>query len=386
MSLFGLFKEKDSSYYFNKGRRLFDREDYYNALLNFEKAIEKGCNADLKDEIEIFIEKCKISLASKNLELAKAYFEAQDFDEARDFAETCLKYAIDEAVKGEAEGIIKEIERINVELTTGSERDFVYEDVDDDEYYEIISVNYPEFVKNEIDKNRKLKEMAIAINRGELEKGKEIMEMGSSPATSYLKVLYLSLKEDYESAFEIFYRLFKDKGNEFSETMLCEYLELLRRLDRDDELIEEVLVISENSLDVVKLAASIYLERGDLSRSEELVEYGFELMDKFNPDEELIATAGIMYFNKGDYKKCIDYLGGLKDGYAMRGYFAFPKEMAIPLAISYAKTGKPNDALELLLHLVKHIRDKEVIAIASEIAKDSDREDLKRQLKYLGEQ
>ncbi len=386
MSLFGLFKKKDCAYYTQKGEKLFQKGDFYNALINFDKAIEAGCDEKTRSEIESKIAECKKRLAIKNLEMARAYFDAEEFDEALDFAETCLKYAIDEEIIKEASEIVKEIEMGEVEVVRGEKREYVYEDVDDDEYFVIISEQYPDFIKNEIEKNEQLKKICIAINRGELENAAEIEHLPQSPATDYMKVLYFSLKEEYEKAFDFFKPLFDSKKEEFSEAMLCEYLELLRRLDKSDEMVEEVLAIGSDMVDVVKLGASIYLERGNIERSEELVEYGFEIMDKLNPDRELIATAGLLYFQKKEYQKCVDYLGNLKNMYARMGYFVFPSNMAIPLAYSYSQLGRYNEGLELLLHLIKETKDKDAIKLAEKIAEKSDREDLKKQLKYLVEQ
>ncbi|BBB32988.1 hypothetical protein TTHT_1480 [Thermotomaculum hydrothermale] len=385
MSLFGLFREKDCEFYKQKGEKLFHKQDFYNALINFEKALEKDCEQSLKEKVEEKIEECKKRLAEKNLELAKAYFEAEDFDEAVGFAETCIKYAVDKGVKEEAENIIREIEMGELELQRGSKREYVYEDVEDDEYFEIISEHYPDFIKKELEENDELKKICIEINRGNLDKAEKIEEFPDSYASNYMKVLYFSLKEDYEKAFEIFNTMFNEKKDEFTEAMLCEYLELTRRLEKEDDLIEKVLDVGGNYLDVVKLAASIYLERDNLERSEELVEYGFEIMDKLNPDRELIATAGLLYFQKKEYKKCVDYLGSLKEMYARMGYFVFPPEMAIPLAYSYSQLNKHNEGLELLLHLIKETKDPEAIKLAEKIAEKSDREDLKKQLKYLVE-
>ena len=385
MSLFGLFKEKDCSYYKQKGDKLFKYDDYYNAMVNFEKALEKGCGEEEKSEIESRVYECKRKLAEKNLEMAKAYFEAEDFDEAIGFAETCIKYAIDEKIKEEAKGIIKEIEMGEVEVKRGQKREFVYDDVEDEEYFEIISGDYPEFIKKELEENEELKKICININKGNIEEAKGIEDYPDSPTSSYLKVLYYSLKEDYEKAFEIFKSLFDEKKEELTEALLCEYLELIRRLEKDSSLIEEVLDVGGEYLDVVKLSASIYLEMGDLEKSEKLVDYGFEIMDKLNPDQELIATAGLLYFQKKEYQKCVDYLGNLKDMYARMGYFVFPANMAIPLAYSYSQLGKHNEALELLLHLIKETKDADAIKLAQTIAEKSDREDLKKQLKYLVE-
>ncbi len=385
MSLFGLFKEKDCAYFRQKGEKFFNKEDFYNALINFEKALEKGCDKDIVTKINSKIEECKEKLSLKNLEMAKAYFEANDFDEALGFAETCVKYAIDENIKKQAEDIIKEIEVGEAEKVRGQKSEYVYEDVGDEEYFEIISADYPDFVKNELEKNEELKKFCIDLNRGNLEEAEGIVDYKESPAANYLKILYYSLKEDYEKAFELFNSLFEEKKGEFSEAMLCEYLELIRRLEKEDNLIEKVLEVGGDYLDVVKLAASIYLERDNLERSEQLVDYGFEIMDKLNPDRELIATAGLLYFQKKDYQKCVDFLGSLKDMYARMGYFVFPENMAIPLAYAYSQLGKHNEGLELLLHLIKETKNPDAIKLAERIAEKSDREDLKKQLKYLVE-
>lgn len=383
MSLFGLFGEKDCDYFKKKAQKLIEKGDFYNALINLEKGKKKGCKSE--KEVDELIEGCKKSLSQKNLELAKAYFEAGDYDEAIGFAETCVKYAIDEDVKKQAEDIIREIE--TGEIGEGEERgeDFVYEDVGDEEYYEILSEHYPEFLKDEMDKDERLKEICIAINRGELEKAEGIESIEPSFASDYLKVLYYSLKEEYEKAFEIFDNLFNEKKEEFTEAMLTEYLELVRRLEKDENYIEQVLEVGDNYLDVIKLAASIYLERGNIEKSENLVEYGFEIMDKLNPDRELIATAGMLYFQKKDYERCIDFLGNLKEMYARMGHFVFPPDMAVPLAYSYYKIGKYNEGLELLLHNLKEEKHPDIVSLAKKIAEKSDREDLKRQLTYLVE-
>ncbi len=383
MSLFGLFKEKDCDYFFKKGNKSFAKEDFYTALVNFEKAIEKGCDGETREKINEKIEVCKKNLAEKNLELAKAYFEAEDYDEAIGFAETCLKYAEDETVRKEAEKIIAEIEKGEIDFGVGRKREYVYEDVEDDEYFEIISGSYPDFIREDLEKNDELKKICIAINRGDIEEASKIENFEKSPAADYMKALYYSLKEDYQKAFEFFNPLFKNKGKDFSEAMLTEYLELIRKLNKEDELIEEVLQIGGEYLDVVKLAASIYLERGNVEKSEELVNYGFEIMDKFNPDEELIATAGLLHFTKKDFQKCVDFLGNLKEVNARRGYFVFPSHLAVPLAISYSQIKKYDEAFELLLHLLKEEKDPEVIKLAKLVAEKSQREDLKKQLKYL---
>ena len=385
MSLFGLFKEKDCAYFRQKGEKFFNKEDFYNALINFEKALEKGCDKDIVTKINSKIEECKEKLSLKNLEMAKAYFEAEDFDEALGFAETCVKYAIDENIKKQAEDIIREIEVGEAEKVRGQNRDYVYEDVGDEEYFEIISADYPDFIKNELEENEELKRFCIALNRGNLEEAENVVDYKESPAANYLKILYYSLKEEYKKAFELFNSLFEEKKDEFSEAMLCEYLELIRRLEKEDNLIEKVLEVGGDYLDVVKLAASIYLEKDNLERSEQLVDYGFEIMDRLNPDRELIATAGLLYFQKKDYQKCVDFLGSLKDMYARMGYFVFPANMSIPLAYSYSQLGKHNEGLELLLHLIKETKDPDAIKLAKTIAEKSDREDLKKQLKYLVE-
>ncbi len=383
MSLFGLFKEKDCSYFKQKGDKLFKSEDYYNAIVNFEKALEKGCSEKEKAEIESMVSECKKKLAEKNLEMAKAYFKAEDFDEAIGFAETCIKYAVDEKIIEEARSIVREIEMGEVEVKRGTKREFVYEDVEDEEYFEIISGDYPEFIRNELEENEELKKICIDLNKGRLEEAEKIADYPDSPTANYLKILYYSLTEEYEKAFDIFQSLFEEKKEDFTEAMFCEYLELVRRLEKDDALIEKVLEIGGEYLDVVKLSASIYLERTNLERSEQLVDYGFEIMDKLNPDQELIATAGLLYFQKKDYQKCVDYLGNLKDMYARMGYFVFPANMAVPLAYSYSRLGKHNEGLELLLHLIKETKNEDAIKLAQTIAEHSDREDLKKQLKYL---
>jgi len=383
MSLFGLFKEKDCDYYLKKGKKFLEKEDFYNALINFEKALEKKCYEKTEKEIREKIELCRKNLAEKNLELARAYFEAGDYDEAIGFAETCVKYAEDEEMKKEAEKIIEEIEKGEIDFGVGRKRDYVYEDVEDDEYFEIISGSYPDFIREDLEKNGELKEICIAINRGDIEKASKIENFEKSLAADYMKALYYSLKENYEKAFEFFNPLFEENGKNFSEAMLVEFLELIRKLDKGDELIEKVLEAGGEYLDVVKLAASIYLERGNVERSEELVNYGFEIMDKFNPDEELIATAGLLHFTKKDFQKCVDFLGNLKEVNARRGYFVFPSQLAVPLAISYSQIGKHDEAFELLLHLLKEEKDPEVIKLAKQIAEKSRREDLKKQLKYL---
>ncbi len=385
MSLFGLFKEKDCTYYKQKGEKLFEKGDFYNSLVNFEKALEKGCGEGDISEINLKIAECKKRLAEKNLELAKAYFEAGDFSEALGFAETCVKYAIDDSVMQQAKEIVREIELGEAEVKRGEKNGFVFEDVEDEGYFEIISGNYPDFVKEELEKDETLKKVCININRGNIEQAEDIENYKKSHAADYMKILYYSLKEEYEKAFELFKPLFEEKKEEFTEAMLCEYLELIRVLEKDDDLIEEVLDAGEDSVDVVKLAASIYLERGNIERSEELVQYGFEIMDKLNPDRELIATAGLLYFQKKDYQKCVDFLGNLKEMYARMGYFVFPSNMAIPLAYSYSQLGKHNEGLELLLHLIKETKDEDAIRLAQNIAEKSDREDLKKQLKYLVE-
>ena len=383
MSLFGLFGEKDCDYFKKKAQKLIEKEDFYNALITLEKGKKKVCQSD--EGIDSLIKECKERLSQKNLELAKAYFEAGDYDEAIGFAETCVKYAIDEDVKKQAEDIIREIETGEIGEAAESGENFVYEDVGDEEYYEILSEHYPDFIKEEMDKDERLKEMCIAINRGELEKAQGIESVEPSFASDYLKVLYYSLKEEYEKAFEVFESLFKEKREEFTEAMLTEYLELVRRLEKDEGYIEKVLEVGSNYLDVVKLAAAIYLERGDVEKSENLVNYGFEIMDKLNPDRDLIATAGMLYFQKKDYEKCIDFLGNLKDMYARMGHFVFPPDMAVPLAYSYYKVGKYNEGLELLLHNLKEEKHPDIVSLAKKIAEKSDREDLKRQLKYLVE-
>lgn len=385
MSLFGLFKEKDCAYFMQKGEKLFSKGDFYNALINFEKALEKGCDENAAAEINAKIKQSREKLALKNLEMAKAYFEAEDFEEALGFAETCIKYAIDEEIKQQAEDIIREIETGEAEVVRGEKREYVYEDVGDEEYFEIISADFPDFIKNELEENAELKKFCIALNRGNVEESEGIVDYKESPAVNYLKILYYSLKEDYGKAFELFNTLFEEKKDEFSEAMLCEYLELIRRLEKEDNLIEKVLEVGGDYLDVVKLAASIYLERDNLERSEQLVDYGFEIMDKLNPDRELIATAGLLYFQKKDYQKCVDFLGSLKEMYARMGYFVFPANMAIPLAYSYSQLGKHNEGLELLLHLIKETKDPDAIKLARRISDKSDREDLKKQLKYLVE-
>ncbi len=381
MSLFGFLK-KDCGYYLNKGDKFFDREDFYNALVNYSKAVEI-CEKDNIDGIKAKIAVCREKLALKNIELAKAYFDAEDFDEAVGFAETALEYADTDELKNQANELIEKIEKMELEYSYGGKRETVFEDVEDDEYYEIISGSYPDFIKKEIDGNEELKKITVELNRGNLESAEKIEQYPSSPAADYLKALFFSLKEDYEKAYSLFSELFEKYGNSFTSAMHCEYLELIRRLEKDSSEVDRVLEVAGGMLDPVKLAASIFLERGELDKSEAMVDYGFELMDKLNPDTDLIATAGILYYKKENYRKCVDFLGSLKDMYARQGYFAFPSVMAVPLAMSYYKLGKYNDGLELLLHLLKSEKDPEVLKIAQTISEKSDREDLKKQLKYL---
>ncbi len=386
MGLFsGLFGKKDAGYYKEKGLKFFSKNDFTEAIFNFEKGLKVSEVESDKNFFNNKIDECKLNLANKNYEFAKTYLEAGDKEQAYDFAVTCLRFATDANMINEVKQIVDSLEgeKLQQKLSIYEKEHIeTNEDLDRESYFEILIENYPDFIKNEVSESEDLKDILIAINSGDFEVADKVFNLGESDCKVYFKGLVNVLKGNFKEALPHYKQLVKNRAEELDEERWVEVVRLVKECKEGEELINHLFENPEGN--ALKNAIIEYLlANNKLEKAKSIVDKTLKSMNSDNFDINMVGNAGLVYFLLEDYDTAITHLTTVRNYAATSGTYIFSPEYAVPLALSLEKTGKYDDAFELILHLVKGLENKEIKDIALRLSEKSSREDLKKELQLL---
>jgi tetratricopeptide (TPR) repeat protein len=386
MGLFsGLFGKKDVEYYREKGLKFFLKHDFTEAIFNFEKGLSVAEIETDKGFFEDKIKECKLNLANKNYELAKTYLQAGDKEQAYDFAITCLRFASDTDMIAEIRQIVNSLEGEKLqEKLSIYEKEHIEadENLDRESYFEIIIENYPDFIKDEITKDERLRDILIAVNSGNLADADKIFQFSETDSVLYLKGLVNVLKGNFKEALPYYKKLAENKKEQLDEERWVEIVRLVKECGEGEELILH-LFDNPTGNSLKNVIVEYLLANNKPDKAKAIVDVALKNMNADNFDINMVGNAGLVYFALKDYNTAMTHLMTVRNYAASSGTYIFSPEYAVPLALSLEHSGKFDDAFELILHLVKGLENKEIREIALRLSEKSSREDLKKELQLL---
>jgi tetratricopeptide (TPR) repeat protein len=386
MGLFsGLFGKKDAEYYREKGLKFFLKHDFTEAIFNFEKGLSVAEIETDKGFFEDKIKECKLNLANKNYELAKTYLQAGDKEQAYDFAITCLRFASDTDMIAEIRQIVNSLEGEKLqEKLSIYEKEHIEadENLDRESYFEIIIENYPDFIKDEITKDERLRDILIAVNSGNLADADKIFQFSETDSVLYLKGLVNVLKGNFKEALPYYKKLAENKKEQLDEERWVEIVRLVKECGEGEELILH-LFDNPTGNSLKNVIVEYLLANNKPDKAKAIVDVALKNMNADNFDINMVGNAGLVYFALKDYNTAMTHLMTVRNYAASSGTYIFSPEYAVPLALSLEHSGKFDDAFELILHLVKGLENKEIREIALRLSEKSSREDLKKELQLL---
>lgn len=380
-----IFKKKDSQFYKEKGNKYLENKNYIDAMYAFEDGLKIVENLDDKNFFFKNIKECKKQIADKNINMAITYLEAGDKEQAYDFATNCLRFAESDEVINKAKELIDSLdqEELSEKLVIyEKDENIANEEIDFESYYDIIIDNYPDFIKEQLENNKQLQEILVQLNQGDLESAKKIMDIENGSATIYLKALFNSLSENYAESMKYYTLLVEMEKDNLDEERWIEIINAVDRAEVGEELIEHLLK-KELTVNLTNALVTYLINKKRYEEAKDLAEVGLSIMNSDNFNLYLIGNTGLAYYMLKNYEKASEHLNTVRNTSASSGNYVFSPEYGIPLIISLEKTGKYDDAFEIVLHFMKAIENKEIKEIGTRLLDKSKREDLKKQFNLL---
>ncbi|MBN2318573.1 MAG: tetratricopeptide repeat protein [Acidobacteria bacterium] len=298
MGLFDIFKGKDPQKHEEQGDMYFIASAFGEAKLEYEAALEKRRKAMSNDfkipHLQNKIQQCMEALAKGHKKQGDDLVKAGYFDDAREYYSLALDLAQDEALAGELEAGLRNIESLQAEKYGRDIRDFDEAEQEDvagsvpesiDEYSTALYNSLPDDIREAyLNYGANFNKGYIALNRGQFDLA--------------VDELSRALEEHPEPDSRI--RL------ELATACLN-----LKRFEEASALLEEFIVHHPDDLPAYQVLCEIYWETSRFESAQRLLD---SLSDEQQKSPDYCLLLGGTYFRAGKYPQAVSlYLEFLRD-------------------------------------------------------------------------
>lgn len=346
-----------------RGDALFERQEYGNAKLAYERALDRlGRDSDRREALEARVVACCDGIAEQRIAEGDRQREAGHLDLAQAEYEGAVEVARDTGLLDRARSRLDDLERSDAVTQAAAPP----EALSDEERLAVVAGSW------EGDQADEYEALGEALDRGLLammderpEEARaileELLEKSEAPRYLWLEVARARLLcDDTEGGAEALRRFLGEFGpHEGGEARLAAHQELAHLADERGDF-EAAVAEYEAAIEALGEDPRPYLwlgrflrHKGHAEEAVEVIESAIAVMDSARPDWRVLQELGLAQAEAGRDDAAIETLEEVLRVLASRRHLDFPPDTAVALARLHEKQGRLERAADLYRQLTQ---------------------------------